>query len=177
MGATVGAAFNSFEMALDKNQKVTLALWDTAGAERFESMIRTYYKDAEAAILCYDVTDIASWNKVKFWAQEVQAVEEKCVMAIVGTKADLLETGERSRAVPLSQVKKFAAGIGARVFETSAKLGDELKHGDKIIDPFAHVAREVLKKRAVSPPPPPPTNTVRLDQPPSRTSNQEPCCK
>ncbi len=76
MGATVGAAYNSFELALDKNRKLTLAIWDTAGAERFESMTKSYYKDAEGALLCFDVTDANSWNKVKFWAQELQAVEE-----------------------------------------------------------------------------------------------------
>jgi GTPase SAR1 family protein len=35
---------------------VKLALWDTAGAERFESISTLYYRGAHAALLCVDAT-------------------------------------------------------------------------------------------------------------------------
>lgn len=143
---TVGAAFGAKEITIDK-KKVTLGIWDTAGSERYESMTRHYYKGAEAAVICYDLTDADSWNKVKFWVKEILAYEENCLIALVGTKLDLVEGGitalssssptspstassgggeRRSnvelkpRGVPSSVVRQYAVTINAKCYETSA---------------------------------------------------------
>jgi len=50
-------------------------------------MSRIYYRSARAAIVCYDLTNGASWEKVKFWIEELVANEEKCSIYIVGTKS------------------------------------------------------------------------------------------
>jgi len=116
---TIGAAFGAKKMKVGK-KNITLGIWDTAGSERYESMTRHYYKGAEAAVVCYDVVDAASFTKVKFWVNELLAVEENVIIALVGTKADLLQDG-RIRAVPLADVKKYAATIKALDYETSAR--------------------------------------------------------
>jgi len=41
-----------------------LHIWDTGGSERFRTMVSLYYRDAAAAIICYDVTDEASFESV-----------------------------------------------------------------------------------------------------------------
>jgi len=40
-------------------------IWDTAGQERFRSITRAYYRDAEALLLVYDVTNRSSFDNVK----------------------------------------------------------------------------------------------------------------
>jgi Rab family protein len=35
--------------------QVKLHIWDTGGSEKFRAMIKLYYKDAAAAIICYDL--------------------------------------------------------------------------------------------------------------------------
>lgn len=37
-------------------QQVKLQLWDTAGQEKFRNMIPSYIKQADIAILVYDIT-------------------------------------------------------------------------------------------------------------------------
>jgi GTPase SAR1 family protein len=49
---------------LQDERDVLLGVWDTAGSERYESMSRIYYRGAKAAIICYDVTNESSWDKV-----------------------------------------------------------------------------------------------------------------
>ena len=53
-------------------------------------MSRIYYRSANAAIVCYDITNDQSWRKVKFWVDELQKYEPECRIYIVGTKLDLL---------------------------------------------------------------------------------------
>ena len=39
-------------------------------------MTRMYYRGAAACILCYDVTDRTSFDRVRFWAGELKATEQ-----------------------------------------------------------------------------------------------------
>lgn len=45
-------------------------------------MTRHYYQGAEAALICYDVTDAESWDKVKFWVKEVLDIAEVLMIAL-----------------------------------------------------------------------------------------------
>ena len=50
-------------------------LQDTAGSERYEAMSRIYYRGAKAAIVCYDITDKSSYDRVRFWVEELRKNE------------------------------------------------------------------------------------------------------
>ena len=56
--ATVGAAF-----APKLVDGVTLGLWDTAGQEQYASMSAMYYRDAKAALVCFDLTSRSSFER------------------------------------------------------------------------------------------------------------------
>ncbi|KAJ8321782.1 hypothetical protein KUTeg_000253 [Tegillarca granosa] len=75
-----------------------IQLQDTAGGERYQSMSRIYYRGARAAILCYDLTDRTSFDKVRYWAGELQLHEPNCKLYLCGTKKDLIDL-ESDRAV------------------------------------------------------------------------------
>jgi len=45
-----------------------LQLWDTAGQERFRSLIPSYLKDANCALIVFDVTSKNSLGEVEMWA-------------------------------------------------------------------------------------------------------------
>lgn len=48
-------------------------IWDTAGQEKFRSIVRNYYLGAIAAILVYDVTDRDSFDRVvNYWYKEIK---------------------------------------------------------------------------------------------------------
>lgn len=49
---------------------------DTAGSERYEAMSRIYYRGAKAAILCFDLTDKSSFDRIRFWIGELRQHEE-----------------------------------------------------------------------------------------------------
>ncbi len=53
--ATVGLDFNSKNVIIER-QEVRLYLYDTAGQEKFRSLIPMYISDADVIILVYDIT-------------------------------------------------------------------------------------------------------------------------
>ena len=54
------------------DSRVSLAIWDTAGQERFHALGPIYYRDADSALLVFDITDPDSFIKVKSWVKELR---------------------------------------------------------------------------------------------------------
>ena len=43
---------------------MNLAIWDTAGQEKFHALGPIYYRMSNGAILVYDITDVDTFQKV-----------------------------------------------------------------------------------------------------------------
>ncbi|KAJ1921340.1 Vacuolar protein sorting-associated protein 21 [Mycoemilia scoparia] len=88
---TIGAAFMKRKINVD-NVCVKFDIWDTAGQERFHSLAPMYYRNAQAAMVVYDVTRQSSLEKAKAWVKELQRqANPNIVISLVGNKLDLLE--------------------------------------------------------------------------------------
>ena len=73
-----------------RGKRVNLSIWDTAGQERFHALGPIYYRDANGAILVYDITDQDSFQKVKNWVKELRKMlGAEINLAIAGNKVDL----------------------------------------------------------------------------------------
>ena len=93
---TIGGAYLQQTVTLADGTQVKLHIWDTGGSERFRSMVSLYYRDAAAAIICYDLTDEKSFNSVHFWINEMinNNDKEEFVMVLAGNKCDI-ESSQR----------------------------------------------------------------------------------
>ncbi|KAK7850248.1 ras-related protein rabf2b [Quercus suber] len=123
--STIGAAFFSQTLAVN-DATVKFEIWDTAGQERYHSLAPMYYRGAAAAIIVYDITNQASFERAKKWVQELQAQgNPNMVMALAGNKADLLDAkkveAEASTLVLLLEAQAYAQEHGLFFMETSAK--------------------------------------------------------
>lgn len=141
---TIGAAFVAKPTHVGDNV-VTLGIWDTAGSERYEAMSRIYYRGARAAIVCYDLTDSTSFQRARFWVEELQKCEEHCKIYLCGTKNDLIEANRGTRQVDFHDVQDFADEIGAQHFETSSKTGNNVdKLFQKVAEDYNSSSFEVM---------------------------------
>ncbi|XP_046975087.1 ras-related protein Rab-31 [Vanessa cardui] len=132
---TIGASFFTCNINLD-DARIKLQVWDTAGQERFRSMAPMYYRNANAALLVYDITSANSFASIKGWVKELQSnVPDPMILSLVGNKCDL----ESCRAVTQSEASQYAASIGAAYCETSAL------HDQGIDQVFLNTATELLK--------------------------------
>ncbi|KAI4566993.1 hypothetical protein MJG53_015670 [Ovis ammon polii x Ovis aries] len=62
--ATVGIDFRNKVVTVD-GVRVKLQIWDTAGQERFRSVTHAYYRDAQALLLLYDITNKSSFDNIR----------------------------------------------------------------------------------------------------------------
>jgi len=62
---------------------------DTGGATIYDNIRPLAYKNADIFIVCFDVTNYASFQNVSKWVTEVRKYERKPPIILVGTKADL----------------------------------------------------------------------------------------
>ncbi|OBT43740.1 hypothetical protein VE00_05603 [Pseudogymnoascus sp. WSF 3629] len=109
--STIGASFLTKRIHdTDSNTLVRLQLWDTAGQERFRSISRLYYRGANACIICYSITDAASFEEMGRWLAELRReLGEGVVLHVVGTKADIVAREPGKREVPFERCIAYVA--------------------------------------------------------------------
>ncbi|KAJ7336696.1 Ras- protein Rab-24 [Desmophyllum pertusum] len=90
-------------------------------------MSRIYYRGAKAAVLCYDITDKSSFDRAKYWVNELKTYEESCKIYLCGTKYDMVQSDKKLRHVDYHVTTDYADEIDAKVFETSSKTGHNVE--------------------------------------------------
>lgn len=105
-----------------------LQLWDTAGQEKFKSLVPNYIRDAHCAVFVYDITRRDSFDGIDSWLELYRNYHsEDAVAILVGNKADLRE----DRKVLREEGAAKAGKKGLSFCEASAKTGsgiEELFH-------------------------------------------------
>jgi len=117
--ATVGIDFRNKVIVINDKQ-VKLQIYDTAGQERFRSVTHSYYRDANALLLLYDVTSITSFNNVRAWLSDIhEYAHSDVIVMLIANKVD--KTTER--VVTREMGEKLASEYDVSYIETSAKTG------------------------------------------------------
>ena len=77
-------------LLIEGNKKVNLFLWDTCDQERFETVTRQYYRDTQAILLVFDLTNEKSFNDINSWFEEaVNYINNiKCLFFLILNKSD-----------------------------------------------------------------------------------------
>ena len=123
--ATIGLDFQSKNVKID-NQDVHLLLYDTAGQEKFRSLIPMYTRDANIIILVYDITRKESFNHIPDWINGLTNVNfDNVIFALVGNKIDLDDKREvnKDEGIKLAQEKKcIFEEVSAKTAENFSEL-------------------------------------------------------
>lgn len=140
---TIGAAFLTQKCRLE-DRVLRYEIWDTAGQERFHSLaVRLavllfrrhvlilvqpmYYRNAQAAVVVYDVTKATSLEKAKSWVKELQRqANPNIVIALAGNKVDLVQSSTSSSGpTASSESEDEADDATATPGETLGASGNE----------------------------------------------------
>jgi small GTP-binding protein len=132
---TIGCHCSDIHFSLD-NQEVSLQVWDTAGQETYRALVPVYLRNAQTALLVYDVTDRESFQSLGHWHEILTEVVPSGVnIYVVANKIDL----EESAVIEDIQGKQFAEVHNAQFFKVSAVTGVGL---DAL---FEQIARKMLE--------------------------------
>ena len=117
--STTGGTFSTKSVICDGGKILKFEIWDTAGQEKYRSLTKMFYKDANAAVMVYDVTRKDSFEELKnYWASQIkESSPENIILAIAANKSDLIE----QEVVDEENARNFAKEIGAIFVSTSAK--------------------------------------------------------
>ena len=117
--STIGGTFCSKTIRCSNGKILKFEIWDTAGQEKYRSVTKMFYKDADAAILVYDITNPFSYEELqKYWVQQVkECSSQNIIIAIIANKSDLIDLEK----VDEGEARNYANKINALYAKTSAK--------------------------------------------------------
>ncbi|KAH8368491.1 hypothetical protein KR084_012335 [Drosophila pseudotakahashii] len=139
---TVGVDFKvrTVEVA---GQVVKLQIWDTAGEERFKSVLPSYYRGAHGILLVYDTTSASSFQGIDRWLAEIRNnCPDRVNVLLVGNKCDDLER----RQVSQQKAAHYADYRALAFREASAKSGANVNNV------FAALAVGIFNRLVATPP-------------------------
>ena len=118
-----------------------MQIWDTAGQEKFNSIVSNYYKNTEVAIFVYSIDKENTFDNIKKWYNKFY---ENCtgnsINILLGNKSDLKD---ENRKVSYEQGKNFAKNNNLKIFkEISCKSNDD-NEVNNIIETFDEIAKYI----------------------------------
>ena len=116
---TIGISYVKIKKKYDNF--VNFQIWDTAGEERYRSIIKNYFKKSKGALIVYYITNEQSFNQLDYWFDELKSQTDAEIL-LVGNKLDL--SGERKIAYNAGKDK--AKLYNASFFEVSAKKRENI---------------------------------------------------
>ena len=132
---TIGVDFLMKTLEI-KGKTVKLQLWDTAGQEKYKSMVASYYRGANVALVVFDITNHSSFDSLPLWIENYykNGPEQKNII-LIGNKKDMVE----NRQVTQEEAETFSETNNMMYFETSAKEGDNIEYV------FTYAAEKLLE--------------------------------
>ena len=77
-----------------KDRLIKLQIWDSAGQEKFRSLIPNYIRGSSLIFLIYDISKKISYEHIPDWIQFIKNVDNNGIIILVGNKIDLNDKRE-----------------------------------------------------------------------------------
>lgn len=136
--STIGGVFATKNVIVPSGEIAALHIWDTAGSEKFKSLIPAYLRGAHVVFVCYP-SGRGDLDEIK---NQLRIVREYCPLGrilFVETKSDLARGTSPSIA---GDIIEYASANEYKIYKTSALTGDG------VAELFEHAANVglILKK-------------------------------
>jgi small GTP-binding protein len=124
LSSTLSIEYHTYITSVN-NYKLRMQIWDTAGQEKFNSIISNYYKGTDVGIFLYSIDKEQSFQNVEMWYKNLKENNENTLNILIGNKRDM-ENEEGGRVITFERAEKFAEDNSFYAFrEISCKSKDE----------------------------------------------------
>lgn len=114
---SIGACHSKKKIQLSESEEYDIEIWDTAGQEKFKSIVPMYYKGSKGILVVFDLCNRESFEGAQKWVEELKNQNNNAILALVGNKCDM----EEKRKVSQDSAKTFAKNNNMIYYEVSAK--------------------------------------------------------
>ena len=123
--STIGVKVSRKTVAVPRQRDVvelTMMLWDLAGSEEFTQVRSSYLRGSAGAVLVCDLTRERTLTHLQHYIDDLLNVSPNTQIIVAANKSDLVDQYE----IALEQVRLLAKQMGAPVYATSAREGNEV---------------------------------------------------
>jgi len=140
---TIGASMYLKRFS-SKEKEVTMEIWDTAGQERYASLGPIHCRNADALIMCYDITNKQSFENVEKWLGH-PFISDSIYVVLVGCKSDKLD--DRAVTAAMGEAKAQSLRFAqVTFFETSVVADHQV---DDVFDSVTSQLMSHIEKSSV----------------------------
>ena len=145
LSPTISIEYFNYTTRVNKDLIIRMQIWDTAGQEKFDSIVKQYYQSSDFGIYIYAIDDLQSFDKLKDWIYKAKDNNKNEMKGILlGNKSDL----ESSRKVSFYQGENFAKENRFVLFkEISCKNDND---SEKILEVFDEISKITYAKGRTS---------------------------
>lgn len=133
---TIGVEYKNKTIDLN-GRKTNLQIWDTSGQERYQSITKNFYRNADGILFVFDVTNQDSFDHIKNWLITSEENEKDFEKILVGNKIDLTD----KIVINKEKMEKYGEKKNMNSYLTSAKDGTNV---DVI---FKEIAKLILANK------------------------------
>ena len=118
---TIGIEYGRIFCKMNK-KNVIINIWDTAGTEKYKSVVKNFYRGSNCIFLIFDMCDPEGLTKIIFFINQIEENADKNPLIIlVGNKSDQKDQG----AIYSKEIELFTEKHKMDLFfEVSAKTGE-----------------------------------------------------
>ena len=141
--STVGLNILIKDVKLNDGTIIQLKLSDTAGQERFHSLSKTYFKNADGVLFVFALNDLDSFNNIQKWLEifdHYSVRDDDIPIYLLGNKKDL------DKEINDDLIEEFVKNNNCRYRAVSAFLNenDEI---NEIFEEISNLLYEKYKKK------------------------------
>lgn len=149
--STIGVDFKIKKMRASTGETIKLNIWDMAGQDRFHTVTTSYFRETNAILFVFDITNKTSFHSISMWMKlagweptreggtDYRGHKDYTLGFLVGCKSDLKEL----REVSDEEANDFAISKGLGYFDVSAKTSENVESFFQIVaDQIASLNQE-----------------------------------
>ena len=123
--STIGLNFSFKEIKLKDGNTISLKLIDTAGQEKYRALAKSYFKNVDAVLFVFSISNHFSFDKIRYWInlfKDNHKCEAYVPMYLIGIKSD---EGKEITNDMINQFKEEYKDF--KYYETSAKNNEGIE--------------------------------------------------
>ena len=124
--STINIEFRIKSIKLDSNTVVDLKIWDTCGEEKFHSITKNFYHEADGIFVVFDLGSSKSFSSIKIYLKDINEVcniNNRSIM-IIGNKNDIPNEDQKVKDKDIKKILEKNREF--KYLDVSARSGNNI---------------------------------------------------